>query len=1124
MTEKNEQLCHFNNKKEELEYYKSKYESFFKVLIKYQLKVKSLEKSNNKLREKVSNFLNKDSTNNNNNIENNFLTPSEFKNLWEYIIKTELIETFDFCINEYKLIANLCQDIMLLVYEECKKSINKKFIEVLNCLNLGKISKDKREKMYNNFLPFFRENFNKIFTFSENFLSIINTKLLSIILDYNYTNDIINANIINNDNSINDNSIKDNNTDNNYYLNKLKEIIKGNNFDIVIKSFYKICIYMLLHEPILNFDLQKYSQRKLHYYYFNKNDFINVDGFITDNSPCIILLSAPLLKNKFNFHNLRSPVYIIHNPNKYILDECEKNKNKDNLLDKKNDDIIYSDRIIKLNNRQDECPKNYKRNKTFEEKQSKIYANKGKSLKKKEIFNNEKSNQIKRKTNEEYDNINISQDINLNLQKYIKIERNKEQLTKNKSMKINNDILFNSLDNKLLYVVSQQSSMENNNNYNPSDVVQNYINAYEKRKNSNLISSSTGNFDVGKKQKNEFDKDNSNCNINNKINDLQIEQNINDIIMENLNKIKGTKLKEYYINNKKKKKKGIRNKNSKYYIKNNIYTNIKNLPNTTNNRILSKKNNYIHSNSQYFDLFSDKKISPSPSNLFKSYESFNDSSETNHISSPKNERCKNHNSFTHLLHFSNANSNLPVNAPKTSQNMIYNNLVLKVIKNNFNINNIRKNIQNSTNNINYNLNNKINFNNISINSNSIHNSFLTKNSFNHSSNRQKYISHIKNNENKSEIRERSSSNNYLKAQKNNNSSISNKQSFNSNNNIRYSIIKNNTNNTKKGKKVHKQIIKNSKIISEGKNNINQIYFNNCNRINKNDRNKNVNLYNKKNSYKNINKNHLIFNNNFNKTNKTNNYTINKNNSNNNINITVKGKNNNFNQENKLFKFYQSNKYIQNSKNKSTSPTEKNYSKKLSKNNLNEDKEKNNCLFHRNSNANLYNKYFTSESLNNLSAEKNNQKSFHAIKKVKKKVSNNSHIIDANNYNSIKKSKHKNKVIKYIKSIKMMNKLGNNSKIVNPGSRMWEGYKMNDNIFGLKQIYKNPKYSLQKPINSLPMEIYAKTEENNKETAFNEKYILKKYNNKNERKNETIEDAKKKSTSTKKEQTIKNKYI
>ena len=194
MIEKNEKVCQFNNKKEELEYYKSKYESFFKELVKYQLKVKSLENSNNKLREKVSNFLNLNSTKKNNS-ESNFLTPLEFKKLWEYIIKSELIEAFDFCINEYILIANLCQDIMLLVYEECKKNINNKFIEVLNCLNLGKISKDKRAEMYNHFLPFFRENFNKIFIFSENFSKIVYSKLMSVISEYNYSKDIINENI-----------------------------------------------------------------------------------------------------------------------------------------------------------------------------------------------------------------------------------------------------------------------------------------------------------------------------------------------------------------------------------------------------------------------------------------------------------------------------------------------------------------------------------------------------------------------------------------------------------------------------------------------------------------------------------------------------------------------------------------------------------------------------------------------------------------------------------------------------------------------------------------------------------------------------------------------------------------
>ena len=59
-------------------------------------------------------------------------------------MKTDLIEVFDFCISEYNLISNLCQDIMLIIYEETKNIINYKFEDILKCVNLEKItSKDR---------------------------------------------------------------------------------------------------------------------------------------------------------------------------------------------------------------------------------------------------------------------------------------------------------------------------------------------------------------------------------------------------------------------------------------------------------------------------------------------------------------------------------------------------------------------------------------------------------------------------------------------------------------------------------------------------------------------------------------------------------------------------------------------------------------------------------------------------------------------------------------------------------------------------------------------------------------------------------------------------------------------
>lgn len=59
-------------------------------------------------------------------------------------MKTDLIEVFDFWISEYNLISNLCQDIMLIIYEETKNIINYKFEDILKCVNLEKItSKDR---------------------------------------------------------------------------------------------------------------------------------------------------------------------------------------------------------------------------------------------------------------------------------------------------------------------------------------------------------------------------------------------------------------------------------------------------------------------------------------------------------------------------------------------------------------------------------------------------------------------------------------------------------------------------------------------------------------------------------------------------------------------------------------------------------------------------------------------------------------------------------------------------------------------------------------------------------------------------------------------------------------------
>ena len=365
----------FSNSKEELEFYKNTYKLNAEELSSCKSKIKVLENINNKLKEKITQAF---SSIENKDISKVVFTPNEFKKLWESIIQTELIDSFDFCIKEYKLISNLCQDIMLLVYEETKKIIELKFFEILKCLNLSKTSKDKKDNLYMKILPFFRENFNNIFEFNEEKMKIVKERLKNIINQYNFLNEI---RIITSESSKNLNEIQINNNEksnsvsnrNSNHFNNGNDIqkllenkIKGKNFDGIMKNFFSICLYMHLHEPILNFDIDKYSQRKPIYYFYNKKDFINLEGFGNDKTPCIIILPPPLLKKKYQFNGLRPAVYILSDINikSEIFKQCKINEKKkeeeklNKLRDEEKEEKLINHSISNENNNKLKSPIN----------------------------------------------------------------------------------------------------------------------------------------------------------------------------------------------------------------------------------------------------------------------------------------------------------------------------------------------------------------------------------------------------------------------------------------------------------------------------------------------------------------------------------------------------------------------------------------------------------------------------------------------------------------------------------------------------------------------------------------------------------------------------------------------
>ena len=489
----------FSNINEELEFYKANYNTNIKELLKCQMKIKNLECSNNILKEKFTKKIQNNSyktkkNNNINNLSDIFISRKEFKNQWETIIKTELIEVFEFCISDYTLISNLCQDIIMIVYNETKNIINYKYNDILKCVNLEKISNKKKDEFYNIFLPFFQENFKYIFSFDENSVINTNKKLLSIILEYDCFNK--------NTKSKNNNELK------NILINK----INNNYFQNLYKKFYCICIYMLLHEPILTFNIVKYSERKLEFYFYNEKEFINVEGFGDDKTPCIIVLPPPLIKNNYPFNGIRPAVYCISENNKDIMSQCRKKNNNNDKNFERNIPIINFEGIKKLshysklnnlNNNDELIKKIDNKNKIINldkfSNSFKMALNnyKNKSKIEKDIINIFKDNSINylndisiKKTN----NRSIENNIDYNNKNYHRNFYHSEEKTKKKKKNISKNI--NNINNSIF----RKYKIKNFNKIITSDAIVN----------SELINKSKRKSQITKKNckkiKNLFDK------------------------------------------------------------------------------------------------------------------------------------------------------------------------------------------------------------------------------------------------------------------------------------------------------------------------------------------------------------------------------------------------------------------------------------------------------------------------------------------------------------------------------------------------------------------------------------------------------------------------------------------
>ena len=315
----------FENKEEELEYYKKNFNELKKNILQYETRIKILENSNKKLQKSMN-----ENKRGGNNTSVQFFLPSEFKKLWENLTETELLAPFDNFIDNYIFISHICQDLTNLTYFETKNIIDKKFNSLLFCLDI-KINSDEEKKLiFSKFIPLFQEHFFDIFKLKNENIENIKNKLINISNLYTF----------------------------NFDKNDLKESIKDKQFNILLKSLFDLCLHMLLHDPLLTFNILPYEKRKINYYYYNKKEFQSIEGFGNEKTPCLIILPPPLLKNSFPFNGMKYAVYLIENPSLDIIQKCDKFKKENDLIlqnnleekKSKNDNKKNYNNIIELKN------------------------------------------------------------------------------------------------------------------------------------------------------------------------------------------------------------------------------------------------------------------------------------------------------------------------------------------------------------------------------------------------------------------------------------------------------------------------------------------------------------------------------------------------------------------------------------------------------------------------------------------------------------------------------------------------------------------------------------------------------------------------------------------------------
>ena len=94
------------------------------------------------------------------------------------------------------------------------------------------------------------------------------------------------------------------------YENYLEELLESSDFKKFVANLFSLCVYMQLSDPQLKMPIDNFKNRKYDYRSFKKNEYICIDGFAKEGSPCLTII-PPVMRNNYSYNGIKPSVLVL---------------------------------------------------------------------------------------------------------------------------------------------------------------------------------------------------------------------------------------------------------------------------------------------------------------------------------------------------------------------------------------------------------------------------------------------------------------------------------------------------------------------------------------------------------------------------------------------------------------------------------------------------------------------------------------------------------------------------------------------------------------------------------------------------------------------------------------------